>query len=147
VGDLLELANRALAGDDVGVSASAINGVLSSINEGFEGCDSCGDDDEADAAGFRLLGNDPNPFPVNGSTVIRFAIPEASQVTIDVYDVKGRKVATVADGVVAAGENAVPFDASGHAGLSSGIYLYRLTARGLDSGRSFVKAEKMLLVK
>ncbi|HET9234102.1 MAG TPA: T9SS type A sorting domain-containing protein [Candidatus Eisenbacteria bacterium] len=149
VNDVLELANRALAGEPVGLSYSAVNDLLSRINEGFEeGCDDCGDDDnEDDDSEVDLLGNEPNPVSITGSTLIRFALNEPSTVHLDVFDVTGRRVATVANGVFPAGESSARFDVAGYPGLSSGIYMYRLTAQVLQTGATYVKAEKMLLIR
>jgi lysophospholipase L1-like esterase len=81
-------------------------------------------------AEFALHQNFPNPF--NPTTMIRFAIPQsvaddadADRVTLSVFDLLGRKVATLVDGPMPAGEHAVQFDA---AHLASGVYLYRLIA-------------------
>ena len=80
----------------------------------------------ADVPGaFALEQNYPNPF--NPVTAIRFTVQSATQVRLAVYDLLGREVAVLVDGVVGAGGHAVSFDASG---LASGIYLYRLTAGG-----------------
>ena len=62
----------------------------------------------------------PNPF--NPVAVVPFALPEAAQVRISVYDVRGRRVAVLASGVYAAGRHRVLFDGSG---WSSGVYLVR----------------------
>jgi endonuclease/exonuclease/phosphatase family metal-dependent hydrolase len=72
---------------------------------------------------FALDQNYPNPF--NAGTVIRFALPAASNVTLTVYDLLGHEVTTLQDGPMVAGAHQVSWDGS-H--LSSGVYLYRLTA-------------------
>lgn len=70
---------------------------------------------------FILYQNYPNPF--NPTTTIRFYIPRHSHVTLKVFDVLGREVATLIDGELNAGEHSVVFDAKD---LSSGIYFIRL---------------------
>ena len=68
-----------------------------------------------------LLGNYPNPF--NPETTIRYALPERGPVRLSVYDLAGREVAALVDGVQPAGEHAARFDGSD---LPSGSYVYRL---------------------
>lgn len=87
-------------------------------------------------AGFALLQNYPNPF--NPSTMIRFAVPTVSFVTVRVYNTLGEEVATLVDGVQEAGLHEVRFDA---ARLATGVYLCRM-----QSG-TFVEARKLLLVR
>jgi len=70
---------------------------------------------------FALEQNYPNPF--NGSTTIRFTTSQPGPVRLDVFDVLGRRLATLVNGAIPEKTNAVIFDA-GH--LSSGVYLYRL---------------------
>jgi surface protein len=85
---------------------------------------------------FALSQNFPNPF--NPSTTIRYALPEAAQVRLEVYTVTGQRVATLASGEQNAGWHAVDFDGSG---LASGVYVYRLQAGG------FVQTRKLMLIK
>ncbi|OLD69534.1 MAG: hypothetical protein AUI33_09005 [Ignavibacteria bacterium 13_1_40CM_2_61_4] len=74
---------------------------------------------------FVLEQNFPNPF--NSRTVIRYELPAQTQVRIAVYDILGREVATLVDGVQPAGTNQTDFEGSR---LSSGVYFYRLATRG-----------------
>lgn len=69
----------------------------------------------------QLEQNYPNPF--NPRTTIGFSLPETGQVSLSVHDLLGRLIATLADGVLEAGEHQIAFDA---AELPSGPYLYRL---------------------
>lgn len=85
---------------------------------------------------FGLDQNYPNPF--NPATIISYEIRSAGQVTLRVYDVLGREVATLVDGYQGAGTHTSTFDG---ARLSSGVYFYRL-----QSG-SFVNTKKMVLEK
>ncbi|MCF7832149.1 MAG: T9SS type A sorting domain-containing protein [Candidatus Marinimicrobia bacterium] len=73
--------------------------------------------------GFSLEQNYPNPF--NPTTSISFNILENLEVSVDVYDLAGAKVATVYNGYMEAGSHNMTFDASD---LASGTYVYQLTA-------------------
>ncbi|HED05512.1 MAG TPA: T9SS type A sorting domain-containing protein [Ignavibacteria bacterium] len=92
---------------------------------------------------FTLFQNYPNPF--NPVTTISYSIPNASFVTIIVYDVMGREVATLIGKNELPGEHSVNFDASN---LSSGIYLYQLKVVPVSSqAGDFLQARKMILLK
>ncbi|PIV80833.1 hypothetical protein COW53_07560 [bacterium CG17_big_fil_post_rev_8_21_14_2_50_64_8] len=82
------------------------------------------------------LRNHPNPF--NPSTSIKFSVPRDGQVTLSVFDIRGRRVATLADGRMSAGDHDVHFDGTG---LSSGTYFYRLVGEG------YSRTGKMQMVK
>jgi hypothetical protein len=71
----------------------------------------------------QLVYNYPNPF--NTSTSIQYNLPHASAVTLDIYNILGRKVRTFYNGYQPAGSHSVIWDADD---LSSGVYFYRLTA-------------------
>ncbi len=85
---------------------------------------------------FSLSQNYPNPF--NPNTTIKFKLSAASMTTLKVYNIIGQEVATLVNGVIAAGNHEVDFDASV---MSSGVYFYTLR-----SG-SFVETKKMTLMK
>jgi hypothetical protein len=90
---------------------------------------------------FALMQNYPNPF--NPTTVISFALPRSSDVRIDLYDITGRLVRTLADETMAAGNHTITFDGRSSSGnqLATGVYFYRMQANG------FVATKKMLLMK
>jgi 1,4-alpha-glucan branching enzyme len=94
------------------------------------------DSDDALPTAVTLYQNYPNPF--NPSTIIRFDVPESRQVLLEVYDILGRKVATLVDAQVSAGAHTVTFDASS---LGSGTYFARLHVAGE------LRISKMLLLK
>ncbi len=88
------------------------------------------------AGSFKLFQNYPNPF--NPSTIISFAIPKESHVTITIFNLLGQKVKTLVDQDKQIGTYRVSFNASE---LSSGIYFYSLKAG------DFFEFRKMLLLK
>jgi hypothetical protein len=85
---------------------------------------------------FRLYDNYPNPF--NPSTTIEFTLPHAGFATLKVYNILGEEVATLIAKEHPAGTFKTAWDASR---VSSGTYLYRLTAGNL------VQTKRMLLVR
>jgi photosystem II stability/assembly factor-like uncharacterized protein len=91
---------------------------------------------DAPPSEFTLFQNYPNPF--NPSTSIQYQVSSISQVSLKVYDLLGREVATLVNEDKPAGSYEVEFDAKG---LSSGIYFYKIQAG------SFVETKKMLLLK
>jgi hypothetical protein len=69
-----------------------------------------------------LVGIYPNPF--NNSTNIYYSIPQQEQIDLSIYDILGRKVETLVDGIQVAGNYQITWNASG---LSSGVYFIRLS--------------------
>ena len=80
--------------------------------------------------------NYPNPF--NPSSIIRFSLPRYQYVTLKVFDVLGREMATLVDGELSPGEHSVVFNAKD---LPSGVYFYRLQAG------SFAQTKKLILLR
>jgi cyclomaltodextrinase / maltogenic alpha-amylase / neopullulanase len=90
--------------------------------------------------------NYPNPF--NPVTTIHYEIPASGIVTLRVYDLLGREVATLADGIMGAGRYAATWNARNDRGaaVGSGVYFYRLTAPG-EGGGERVLVRKMIVLK
>ncbi len=91
---------------------------------------------QAEPRGFALMQNYPNPF--NPTTAISYQLAANSRVTLKIYDLLGRQVATLVNGFEAAGAHTATFNASA---LSSGVYFYRMTAG------AYTDQKKMLLLK
>jgi hypothetical protein len=90
-------------------------------------------------AAFALGQNRPNPF--TGRTSIRYALPVAARVSLEVYNVKGERVATLVAGEQGPGEYSVSFGpgaAGATRGLPSGIYFYRFRAGGFSATHRMV---------
>ncbi len=87
-------------------------------------------------ASYNLSQNFPNPF--NPSTVIRYAMPVAGNVTLNVYNALGQKVAELVNGFMPAGEHSVDFNA---AKLTSGVYFYEIQAGEFRSMRKMILAK------
>jgi hypothetical protein len=93
------------------------------------------DDAVANPETVELYQNYPNPF--NPTSEIRFSLPEAMKVHLAVYDPLGRRVALLVDGMQDAGIHGVTFDAGG---LTSGVYIYTLIAKGATLSKSMTLA-------
>jgi hypothetical protein len=91
---------------------------------------------------YALSQNYPNPF--NPSTTISYDIPKSSQVSVKIYDMLGRLVATLVDGVQSPSGYRVEWNPSG---LSSGVYFYRIQAQSLDGSGDFVAVKKLVFMK
>lgn len=104
--------------------------------ESFESVDIGGGQAPGTPDKYVLYGAYPNPF--NAATTIRFGLPEAAHVTLEIYDITGRIIETPLQGWREAGRHEVVFDGSG---LASGVYLYQIQAG------DYTVARKMVLMK
>ncbi len=97
------------------------------------------------ASGFILGQNFPNPF--NAGTVIEYRLQSPSEVRIDVFDMKGRRVRSLTGGFHAEGTHQIAWDGRNDAGegLPSGVYAYRVQA--VSAGRTSSCSKKLLLLK
>jgi photosystem II stability/assembly factor-like uncharacterized protein len=93
-------------------------------------------------AGFSLDQNYPNPF--NPSTNIRFSLPEASAVRVEVFNILGQTVAVLQEGDLQAGYHTVQWNAQ----VTSGLYIYRIEATSTSNpGVTFKAVKKMMFLK
>lgn len=93
---------------------------------------------------FYLDQNHPNPF--NSSTIISYGLPEDAYVTLNIYDVLGRKIKSLVDENQKAGIYNINFNAED---LASGVYIYRFVAtpNSGDSQTSIIKTRNLSLLK
>jgi hypothetical protein len=120
--------------EDLGfLSDPLLRGVITGVNHS----------DELPLA-FSLNQNYPNPF--NPSTTIIYQLPTTSYVTIKIFDILGREVETLTDGLQPAGIHNLQWDGKNHA---SGVYCYRLQARPTEGGqaRDFTATKKLMLLR
>ncbi|HWR82282.1 MAG TPA: T9SS type A sorting domain-containing protein [Candidatus Deferrimicrobium sp.] len=168
VDSFLVIANKAVGGktnvlNPFGATLSDVNFTATCLNELHDGCDpfpwpppgvAAAKDEEGATAAFAstepaekaaeeqlpteysLSQNYPNPF--NPTTDITFALPQASFVKLEIFNVLGQKVTTLVEGTREAGRHTVEWNASN---VGSGVYLYRLAAG------DFVETRKMMLLK
>jgi hypothetical protein len=85
---------------------------------------------------YALFQNYPNPF--NPTTTINYQLPQTGNVTLKIYDILGREVATLVNEQKNQGRYSVNFDASS---LASGVYIYRIKVN------DYVCSKKMLMIK
>ena len=97
-------------------------------------------DDALAPQGFGLYANYPNPF--NPVTEIRYDVKQTEAVEITVYDLRGRRIKVLKEGLTTAGTHAVKWDATDENGntVPSGVYLYQLRA-----GKRVISRKMMLL--
>ncbi|MCF8241821.1 MAG: S8 family serine peptidase [Melioribacteraceae bacterium] len=96
---------------------------------------------------FQLKQNYPNPF--NPTTTIRYAVPVVADITVKIFDVLGREVTTLINNQkIDAGYHEVNWNGMNQYGqqAATGVYFYRIEARGVN-GQTFVESRKMMLLK
>jgi hypothetical protein len=95
---------------------------------------------------YSLKQNYPNPF--NPNTRIEFSLPMESSVKLVIYNILGQELIRLVDNEMTAGNHSISWNAKDAKGkqLTSGIYLYKLTASGND-GNEFNETKKMILLK
>jgi hypothetical protein len=154
VAGLLELANRALAGQATGgASLPDINWAVDAINRGFDKCRfliSCvntlsariskrsatsasnefalSEEDVSLALPKELSVSQNYPNPFNATTTIRYSVPQTAKVELAVFNILGQKVRTLVDEELSAGEHTVIWDGRNQNGqtVATGVYFYRL---------------------
>ncbi|MCB9250788.1 MAG: S8 family serine peptidase [Ignavibacteriales bacterium] len=97
---------------------------------------------------YELLGNYPNPF--NPSTTISYSIPAASNISLTIYDMMGRRIESFEKNGLAAGIHSEFWDGRNENGelVSSGIYIYKFRAISQDGdAKVFEKSNKLMLLK
>ena len=125
------------AGEDVivrfaFVGGEDLDGIIASAAAAQDVFMPVASEETTQAGTFALHSAYPNPFAA--TTTLGFSLPTAGHVRLTVYDVLGRRVATLVDGVRQSGEQTVRFDASN---LGSGTYIYRLEAGGTQLTERF----------
>ena len=91
---------------------------------------------------FSVSQNYPNPF--NPTTKIDYQVPVDAKVVMEVYNITGQKVMDLVNQEMSAGYYTVNF---GSSNLPSGVYIYRLAASDLATGKNFSSIKKMMLLK
>ncbi|MBC8346451.1 MAG: S8 family serine peptidase [Candidatus Marinimicrobia bacterium] len=96
---------------------------------------------------FALEPNYPNPF--NPLTMIKYSLPEASSVSLDIYDLLGSEIFGWSNNREDAGYKRITWNGKDQKGNSvpAGIYIYKLTAKSHESGQVFTENRKMVLLK
>jgi hypothetical protein len=106
--------------------------LTTTITKGFANTLTSVDDDFTTISEYILNQNYPNPF--NPTTTISFTIPTTSTVSLKVFNILGKEVATIVNETKIAGNYSVKFNAGG---LSSGIYFYQLTTDNFTATKKF----------
>lgn len=99
-------------------------------------------ENEIKLSDYRLEQNYPNPF--NPSTIIRYNLPEDSEVTIKIYDSLGKEIDSITTGIRQKGLYQTTWDAGKY---SSGVYLVKMNAKSLSSNKTYSRTMKMIYLK
>lgn len=91
---------------------------------------------------YIIYQNYPNPF--NPATVIRYGLPEESSVHLVIYNILGQEITVLNNDIMKAGYYEISWNARNY---SSGIYIYRISAKSLLGEKDFTKTSKMILIK
>ena len=94
---------------------------------------------------FSMSQNYPNPF--NPSTKIDYQVPVDSKVNIELFSITGKKVADLVNTDQGAGFYSINVGANTFKNISSGVYIYKMTAFEKVSGKNFVSSKKLMLLK
>ncbi len=129
------------------VTSAGLSGAPIIFNATGEGSSRVNENAVALPTEFALLPNSPNPF--NPETTIHFALPEAAEVTLVLFDANGRHVRSLMNAALQAGAHHVRWEgraANGRA-LDSGVYFCRMSAIAKHSGKRFEATRKLVLAK
>ncbi len=121
-----EVSGRVIGDDGLNIIFTTDSSILTAISE-----------DEIHIHNYSLSNNYPNPF--NPSTIIEYSLPQYGFVTLIIYDMLGREIATLVNEEKPAGNYKFEFNASD---LVSGVYYYHITV-----GNEFVETKKMVLLR
>jgi hypothetical protein len=110
-------------------------------------CKELAGEPEAIPEAYTLRENYPNPF--NAATIILYDLPEESFVELRIYDIMGREIRTLVNGKEAAGYKSIQWDGKDSFGnpVSSGMYIYHISSRSLESDLRFSQTRKMILLR
>ncbi|MBK8982113.1 MAG: T9SS type A sorting domain-containing protein [Ignavibacteria bacterium] len=138
-----EIFSLFLINKDTGFAVGNSGTVLKTTNSGGVGYPvSVNDPSVQSPSGFTLHQNFPNPF--NPSTEINFSISKKAYIKIEVFDISGKLISTLANSVFESGDHKLNFSGND---LSSGIYLYRMSVSGISGNLIQNISRSMLLLK
>lgn len=96
---------------------------------------------------YELQRNSPNPF--NPLTEIKYALPELSSVSLTIYNLLGKEIKTLVDDNIEIGFKQIVWNGVDQLGkpVSSGMYIYKMTAMSIESNKKFTESRKMVLLR